>query len=59
MLQIHAERQAQRLVISRLLLSTARASRTAVADLDFYNAEVLAHVMPANALHYSIMMSYA
>lgn len=57
MLQIRAERQVQRLVTSRLLLSTARASRTAVADLSFDNAEtLLAQVRAANALHASIMI---
>ena len=54
MLQINAERQEQRLVTSRLLLSTARASQTAVAALNFYNAEtLLAHVRAANALQAS------
>ena len=57
MLQINAERQEQRLVTSRLLLSTARASQTAVAALNFYNAEtLLAHVRAANALQASIIL---
>ena len=55
MLQIQAEAQAQRLVTSRVLLSAAQASRTAVAALNFYNAEtLLAHVRAANALHATI-----
>jgi tagatose 1,6-diphosphate aldolase GatY/KbaY len=57
MLQIHAEGQVQPLVTSRVLLSTARASQTAVAALNFYNAEtLLAHVRAANALHASIIL---
>jgi tagatose 1,6-diphosphate aldolase GatY/KbaY len=57
MLEIHAERHVQRPVSSRLLLSTARSSQTAVAALNFYNAEtLLAHVRAANALHASIIL---
>lgn len=57
MLQTQAERQVQRLVSSQLLLSTARASQTAVAALNFYNAEtLLAHVRAANALQASIIL---
>jgi tagatose 1,6-diphosphate aldolase GatY/KbaY len=40
-----------------VLLSAARASQTAVAALNFYNAEtLLAHVRAANALHASIIL---
>jgi ketose-bisphosphate aldolase len=57
MLQIHAERQVQPLVTSQGLLAAARASQTAVAALNFYNAEtLLAHVRAANALHTSIIL---
>jgi len=57
MLQIHAERQVQPLVTSQVLLAAARASQTAVAALNFYNAEtLLAHVRAANALHASIIL---
>jgi len=57
MLQIHAERQVQPLVTSQVLLAAARASQSAVAALNFYNAEtLLAHVRAANALHASIIL---
>jgi ketose-bisphosphate aldolase len=56
-LQIHDERREQPLVTSQVLLSAARASQTAVAALNFYNAEtLLAHVRAANALHASIIL---
>ncbi|HKB66225.1 MAG TPA: class II fructose-bisphosphate aldolase [Pyrinomonadaceae bacterium] len=56
MLQIH-EGQVQPLVTSQVLLAAARASQTAVAALNFYNAEtLLAHVRAANALHASIIL---
>jgi len=56
-LQIHDERRQQPLVTSQVLLSAARASQTAVAALNFYNAEtLLAHVRAANALHASIIL---
>ena len=57
MLQIHAERQVQPLVTSQVLLAAARASQTAMAALNFYNAEtLLAHVRAANVLHASIIL---
>jgi ketose-bisphosphate aldolase len=57
MLQTHDERREQQLVTSQVLLSAARASQTAVAALNFYNAEtLLAHVRAANARHASIIL---
>ena len=57
MLQIHDELREQPLVTSRVLLSAARASQTAVAALNFYNAEtLLAHMRAANSLHASIIL---
>lgn len=57
MRQVQTEREVQRLVSSQLLLSTARASQTAVAALNFYNAEtLLAHIRAANALQASIIL---
>ncbi len=56
-LQIHDEQREQPLVTSQMLLSAARASQTAVAALNFYNAEtLLAHVRAANVLHASIIL---
>ena len=60
MLQIHAERQVQRSVTGRRLLTTARASRAALADLKLDNAETLLGAnRAANALHASIMIRRA
>jgi ketose-bisphosphate aldolase len=57
MLRIHAQAQTRQLVASRPLLSTAYRSQSAVAALNFYNAEtLLAHVRAANALCASIIL---
>jgi tagatose 1,6-diphosphate aldolase GatY/KbaY len=57
MLQIHAEAQTRQLVASHPLLSAAYRSRTAVAALNFYNAEtLLAHIRAANAANASIIL---
>lgn len=57
MLRIHAEAQTRQLVASRPLLSAAYHSQSAVAALNFYNAEtLLAHVRAANALRASIIL---
>jgi tagatose 1,6-diphosphate aldolase GatY/KbaY len=57
MLEIRAEPLARQLVASRQLLAAAYRSQTAVAALNFYNAEtLLAHVRAANALGASIIL---
>ena len=57
MLMTHSETQTRKLVASRPLLDAARRSVSAVAALNFYNAEtLLAHVRAANALHASIIL---
>src|ERR1700730_4874624 len=57
MLKIHSETQTRKLVASRPLLEAARRSVSAVAALNFYNAEtLLAHVRGANALRASIIL---
>ena len=57
MLRIHAEVQTRQLVASRPLLSAAYRSQSAVAALNFYNAEtLLAHIRAANALRASIIL---
>jgi tagatose 1,6-diphosphate aldolase GatY/KbaY len=57
MLRIHAEAQTRQLVASRPLLSAAYRSQSAVAALNFYNAEtLLAHVRAANAASSSIIL---
>ena len=57
MLRIHAEPRTRQLVASRPLLSAAYHSQSAVAALNFYNAEtLLAHVRAANALRASIIL---
>jgi tagatose 1,6-diphosphate aldolase GatY/KbaY len=57
MQRIHAEPQTRQLVASRPLLDKAYRSQTAVAALNFYNAEtLLAHVRAANALGASIIL---
>jgi tagatose 1,6-diphosphate aldolase GatY/KbaY len=57
MLQINAEAKTRELVASHPLLSAAYRSRTAVAALNFYNAEtLLAHIRAANALRASIIL---
>ena len=57
MLRIHAQGQTRQLVASRPLLSTAYHSQSAVAALNFYNAEtLLAHIRAANALCASIIL---
>jgi tagatose 1,6-diphosphate aldolase GatY/KbaY len=57
MLRIHAQAQTRQLVASRPLLSTAYRSQSAVAALNFYNAEtLLAHIRAANALCASIIL---
>jgi tagatose 1,6-diphosphate aldolase GatY/KbaY len=57
MLRIHAEAQTRQLVASRPLLSAAYHSQSAVAALNFYNAEtLLAHIRAANALRASIIL---
>src|SRR6266850_4710202 len=56
MLTTHDQRTRQ-LVASRPLLDAARRSRSAVAALNFYNAEtLLAHIRAANALCASIIL---
>src|SRR6266446_2397132 len=56
MLRTHDQRTRQ-LVASRPLLNAARRSRSAVAALNFYNAEtLLAHIRAANALRASIIL---
>ena len=56
MLRTHDQRTRQ-LVASRPLLDAARRSRSAVAALNFYNAEtLLAHIRAANALRASIIL---
>ena len=57
MLRIHAEARTRQLVASRPLLSAAYHSQSAVAALNFYNAEtLLAHIRAANALRASIIL---
>jgi tagatose 1,6-diphosphate aldolase GatY/KbaY len=57
MLKTHSETQTRKLVASRPLLDAARRSVSAVAALNFYNAEtLLAHVRAANALRASIIL---
>ncbi len=57
MLKIRAQAQTRQLVASRPLLSTAYRSQSAVAALNFYNAEtLLAHIRAANALRASIIL---
>ena len=57
MLRIHAEAQTRQLVASRPLLSAAYRSQSAVAALNFYNAEtLLAHIRAAHALRASIIL---
>ena len=57
MLRIHAESQTRQLVASHPLLSAAYHSRSAVAALNFYNAEtLLAHTKAAKALRASIIL---
>jgi ketose-bisphosphate aldolase len=54
---VHAEAQMRKLVASGPLLSAASRSQSAIAALNFYNAEtLLAHVRAANALHASIIL---
>jgi tagatose 1,6-diphosphate aldolase GatY/KbaY len=57
MVRIQAQAQTRQLVASRPLLSTAYRSQSAVAALNFYNAEtLLAHIRAANALCASIIL---
>src|SRR5258706_15894618 len=57
MLSIDAEARTRHLVASRPLLSAAYRSHSAVAALNFYNAEtLLAHVRAANTLSASIIL---
>ena len=57
MQRIHAEAQTRQLVASRPLLSAAYRSQSAVAALNFYNAEtLLAHIRAANAASASIIL---
>lgn len=57
MLRIHAEPQTRQLVSSRPLLDAAYRSQTAVAALNFYNAEtLLAHIRAAKRLRASIIL---
>ena len=57
MARIHAEARTRQLVASRPLLSAAYRSQTAVAALNFYNAEtLLAYIRAANSLRASIIL---
>lgn len=57
MLETQTAPQTRQLVTSRLLLAAASRSQTAVAALNFYNAETLiAHVRAANAQRASIIL---
>jgi ketose-bisphosphate aldolase len=57
MLMTHSQTQTRKLVASRPLLDAARRSVSAVAALNFYNAEtLLAHIRAANALSASIIL---
>src|SRR5437762_12112855 len=57
MLMTHSETQTRQLLASRPLLDAARCSASAVAALNFYNAEtLLAHVRAATALRASIIL---
>jgi tagatose 1,6-diphosphate aldolase GatY/KbaY len=57
MLAINAEPRTQELVASRPLLAAAYRSQSAVAALNFYNAEtLLAHIRAANSMRASIIL---
>ena len=57
MLRTQAEHGTRQLVASRPLLSAAHHTRSAVAALNFYNAEtLLAHIRAANSLRASIIL---